>query len=162
MADRPVAAAEAGQAAGPAVVGGRPEPPAGSAAGLRAVEIVTAGDTVAVIPHLKLGDRMIFNANDNSRNLQCTADFYLHPRHDAALAHRTLHDVGLSSPYRQIQKPVAAIVQEKPWGTHYRLKAYPVDPRDQFRFITGFTVRGKAAPEELGLEFAVAPVAAAA
>lgn len=134
------------------------------AIGMRAVEIVTADDTVVVIPHLKLWDKLIFNANDNSRNLQCTADFYLHPRHDAALVRRTLHDVGLTSPYLQVQnqKPVAVVVQEKPWGTHYRLKAYPVDPRDQFRFITDLTVRGKAALLELGLEFAVAPAAVAA
>lgn len=132
------------------------------AIGMRAVEIVTADDTVVVIPHLKLWDKLIFNANDNSRNLQCAADFYLHPRLDAARVRRTLHDVGLTSPYLQVQKPVAVIVHEKPWGTHYRLKAYPVDPRDQFRFVTDLTVRGKAALAELGMEFAVAPAAVAA
>jgi hypothetical protein len=45
------------------------------------------------------------------------------------------------------------VAREKPWGTQYWLKAYPVDPRDQFRFITDLTVRGKAALSELGLEF---------
>jgi hypothetical protein len=43
---------------------------------------------------------------------------------------------------------------EKPWGTHYRLKAYPVEPRDQFQFITDLTVRGKAALLALGAAFA--------
>lgn len=127
--------------------------------GLRAVEIVTPDDTVVVIPHLKLWDKPIFNANDNSRNLQCVADFYLHPRHDAQQVRQTLHDVGLTSPYLQIRQPISVMVAEKPWGTHFRLKAYPVDPRDQFRFITDLTVRGKAALMRAGVEFAVVPAA---
>lgn len=32
-----------------------------------------------------------------------------------------------------------------------------MDPRDQFRFVTDLTVRGKEALIKLGLEFAVAP-----
>lgn len=125
--------------------------------GMRALEIVTPDDTVVVIPHLKLWDKLIFNANDNSRNLQCVADFYLHPRHDAKKVRQTLHDVGLTSPYLQIRQPVSVMVSETPWGTHYRLKAYPVDPRDQFRFITDLTVRGKEALMRSDIELAVAP-----
>ena len=49
------------------------------------------------------------------------------------------------------------IVHERPWGTHYRLKAYPVDGGQQFRFITDMTVRGKAALQGMGVRFAVAP-----
>ena len=51
---------------------------------MRSAEIVTPDDTVVVIPHLKLWDQLIFNANDGGQNLLCVADFYLHPRHDAA------------------------------------------------------------------------------
>jgi len=127
--------------------------------GLRAVEIVTPDDTVVVIPHLKLWDGLIFNANDGSRNLLCVADFSLHPQHDAALVQQTLYDVGLTSSLVQLQRPITVMVQEKPWGTHYRLKAYPVEPREQFRFITDLTIRGKAALLALGVEFAVAPAA---
>ena len=121
--------------------------------GMRSLEIVTPDDTVVVIPHLKLWDRLIFNANDGSRNLQCAADFYLHPRHDPKLVMQTLYDVGLTSVFLQVQKPINLVAREKPWGTQYRLKAYPVDPRDQFRFITDLTIRGKAALTELGVEF---------
>jgi hypothetical protein len=46
---------------------------------MRNVEITTPDDTVVVIPHLKLWNASIFNANDGSQNLQCVADFYLHP-----------------------------------------------------------------------------------
>jgi hypothetical protein len=103
---------------------------------MRNVEITTPDDTVVVIPHLKLWNASIFNAIDGSQNLQCVADFYLHPCHSSSVM-RALHDVGLTSSFLQIKKPIHVVVHEKPWGTHYRLKAYPVDPGDQFRFISG-------------------------
>jgi len=119
--------------------------------GMRAMEMVTPDDTVVVVPHQKLWTELIYNDNDGTQNLQCVADFYLHPEHPAALARQVLHDVALTSAYLQVAKPIAVIVQEKPWGTHYRLKAYPVDPRDQFLFTTDLTVRGKAALSDRGL-----------
>jgi len=51
-------------------------------------------------------------------------------------------------------------VQEKPWGTQYRLRAYPIDPRQQFRFKTDLTVRGKAALALIGVAFAATPTTA--
>ena len=54
---------------------------------------------------------------------------------------------------------MAVIVHERPWGTHYRLKAYPVDGGQQFRFLTDLAVRGKAALQGMGARFAVAPPA---
>lgn len=125
--------------------------------GMRAVEIVTPDDTVVIVPHLKLWDRLFFNANKGSRYLQCVADFYLHPHHDAAQVKTILRDLGLTSVFLQIQRPVTVTVRERPWGTHYRVKAYPVDPRDQFSFITDLTVRGKEALSKLGVEFSVVP-----
>lgn len=124
---------------------------------MRSAEIVTPDDTVVVIPHLKLWDQLIFNANDGGQNLQCVADFYLHPHHDAALIKNTLYDVALTSAFLQIEQPISVIVREKPWSTHYRLKAYPIDPRQQFHFITDLTIRGKAALAKLGVKYAAIP-----
>ncbi len=126
--------------------------------GMRAVSIVTPDDTTVVVPHQKLWNGLLFNANDGDRNLQCGIDFYLHPRHDAVKVISVLKDVALSSPFLQVQRPVMVIVREMPWGTHYRLKAYPVDPRDQFAFTTDLTVRGKGALMRRGMDFAVAPM----
>jgi small-conductance mechanosensitive channel len=125
--------------------------------GLRAVEVVTPDDTVVVIPHGRLWTEPVHNANDGGPRLMCVADFYLHPEHDAARARQLLWDVALTSPYLHHTDPVAVIVLEKPWGTHYRLKAYPVDGGQQFRFLTDLTVRGKAALQGMGARFAVAP-----
>ena len=130
--------------------------------GMRSAEIVTADDTVVIMPHLKLWDNLILNANDGSQKLQCVVHFYLHPNHDAAQAKNALHDVMLTSPYLRLDLPTKVVVTEEPWGTHYRLRAYPVEPRQQFDFITDLTIRGKAALMELGVEFARPPISASA
>lgn len=116
--------------------------------GMRAMEMVTPDDTVIVVPHQALWTKLIHNANDGTQNLQCVADFYLDPAHEGQKVRALLQDVALTSPYLQVERPVDVIAAERPWGTHYRLKAYPVDPRDQFRFTTDLTVRGKAALRE--------------
>lgn len=123
---------------------------------MRTVEIVTPDDTVVHIPHMKIWDQPIFNANDGGQNLQCVADFYLHPHHDAAQIRQALYDVALTSAFLQIEQPIKVSVSDKPWGTHYRLKAYPIDLSQQFSFITDLTMRGKAVLISLGVEFASA------
>jgi len=50
-------------------------------------------------------------------------------------------------------------VHEKPWGTHYRLKAYVKESREQFEFITDLTIRGKEALRAVGIRFAQATYA---
>ncbi len=111
--------------------------------GVRALTLVTPDDTTVTIPHSKIWDNNIANANDGLRSHQCIAHFYLHPVHDAELIRRKLWDVAMTSPYTQLKRPVVVIVQETPWGTHYQLKAYPIDGRDEFQYITDLTVRGK-------------------
>ena len=125
--------------------------------GLRTVEIVTPNDTNVSIPHLKMWNSLIFNANDGATKLMCIADFYLNPHHDGARVKQSLYDVALTSPFVQLEQPITIIVLEKPWGTHYRLKAYPIDLRQQFHFISDLTIRGKAALIRLGLDFALVP-----
>jgi hypothetical protein len=76
--------------------------------------------------------------------------FYLRPQHDATRILQKLKDVALTSPFTQLLKPVIVEVQQEPWGTHYQLKAYPIDSRDQFSFRSDLTVRGKEAICALG------------
>jgi len=130
--------------------------------GMRVVKIVTPDDTVVSIPHARLWTEPVFNSNDGNPRLMCVAEFYLHPRHDAARVKQILEDVALTSAFLHLRQPVTVIAQEKPWGTQYRLKAYPVDSRQQFAFVTDMTVRGKAALTELGVGFSIAPALAQA
>jgi small conductance mechanosensitive channel len=117
---------------------------------LRALRLWTFDDTVVTIPHIKIWTTNIFNGNDGKRNLLCVAHFYVDPNHDAALVRQKLQDVALTSPYLDLSHRIRVIVQEQPWGTHYQLKAYPLDGRDQFQFISDLTVRGKAALAAIG------------
>ena len=131
------------------------------ALGFRAIQLVTPDDTVVLIPHKLMWDSIIYNDNSGQREHQCVADFYLHPEHDAEVVRQKLRQVALTSPYLQLDRPISVIVLEKPWSTHYRLKAYPIDGRDQFKFTSDMTVRGKAALAKLGVKAAQVPVAVA-
>lgn len=125
--------------------------------GMRTLEIVTPDDDRVLIPHLQLWNQPIHNANNGDARLQCIADFFVHPDHDGHAVCRVLEDVALTSPYLYFDEPVAVVAQEKPWGTHYRIRAYPVDSTQQFRFVTDLTIRGRAALQTLGVQFAVVP-----
>jgi small conductance mechanosensitive channel len=119
---------------------------------LRAIRVFTFDDTVVTIPHIKIWEKNIFNANDGKRNLLCVANFFVDPNHDAAQVRQKLHDVALTSPYLDLNHQIRVIVQEQPWGTHYQLKGYPLDGRDQMLFISDLTVRGKAALAKMGVK----------
>ena len=125
--------------------------------GVRATRMITPDDTEVIIPHSRLWATRIFNSTSGNRSLLCVADFYLHPDHDAAVVRRRLSEIANSSSYRKTESPVSVIILEKPWGTHYRLKAYAKESREQFLFITDLTVRGKEAIRSLGIRFAQAP-----
>ncbi|PHR65188.1 mechanosensitive ion channel family protein [Pseudidiomarina marina] len=122
--------------------------------GMRAVEIVTPDDTVVFIPHLKLWTELIHNANNGGASLMCVTHFYLAPNHDPNLVRSILEDVTLTSPYVKLQNPISVSVREQPWGTHYRIKAYPIDPRQQFQFISDLTARGKNCLRAASIDFA--------
>ncbi|GAB3684874.1 mechanosensitive ion channel family protein [Salinisphaera aquimarina] len=128
--------------------------------GMRAIRLRTAADNIITVPHDTLWTGNISNSNDGSRTLMCIAEFYVAPDHDAARLRSALQDVALTSAYLEYAKPVLVMLNETPWGTHYRLKAYPFDMRDQFSFISDLTVRGKQAIREVGARQVSAPASA--
>lgn len=130
--------------------------------GTRAAEIVTPDDTVIIIPHGRLWNTLIANGNDGSDNLMCVAEFHLAPNHDVRRVMALLRDVGFASPYTKTMKPVVVVVANKTWGMTYRLKAYPLEPRDQFRFISDLTARGSEVLAADGVQFVSVPVATTA
>ncbi|MCB0114623.1 MAG: mechanosensitive ion channel [Caldilineaceae bacterium] len=126
--------------------------------GLRSIKIQTPDDNTVTIPHAKMWNENISNANAGNREHMTVAEFFLEPDHDADLVRQTLWNVGISSPYTQYERAVVVIVLEKPWGTQYRLKAYPIDGRDEFLYLSDLTVRGKAALKELGVKQVAMPI----
>jgi small-conductance mechanosensitive channel len=127
--------------------------------GLRSLSIVTPDDTVVFIPHSKLWRTNVYNANAGKRDLMCVADFFLHPDHDAAAVRQGLVDVAVTSPYVNLSRSIVVILADEPWGTHYRVKAYPVDSRYQYEFISDLTLRAKMVFARLGALLVTAPVA---
>jgi len=130
--------------------------------GMRALRIVTPDDTIITIPHSRIWTDNIANANGGKQDHLCVANFYVEPNHDTAAVRQKLWDVGMTSPYTNlaetpIRRDVVVIVLEEPWATHYRLKAYPLDGRDEFKFISDLTVRGKAALARMGVKSVSAP-----
>ena len=118
--------------------------------GLRALSIRTPSDDTVTIPHDKIWQENVLNANDGVKTLMCVVNFYIHPDHDATRLRRMLRDVGLTSPYLRYDRPVVVMLSETPMGTHYKLKAYPFEMRDQFSLISDLTIRGKIAIKESG------------
>ncbi|MCP1312886.1 MULTISPECIES: mechanosensitive ion channel family protein [unclassified Halomonas] len=125
--------------------------------GMRTVQIQTPDDDLVAMPHLKLWDTPVFNANDGGPSLQCVASFYLAVEAEAGWVRQALKDVALTSAYLKFDAPIVIVAEEKPWGTHYRIRAYPVDPRQQFLFVTDLTVRGKRVLGEVGVRAALLP-----
>ena len=118
--------------------------------GLRGMTIQTPDDNAVVVPHSKLWTDNISNSNDGAQTLQCVAEFFLAPDHNAATIRAGLSDIALTSPFLHYDLPVVVVLKEEPWGTHYKLRAYPFDMRDQFLFISDMTARGKLRIAELG------------
>jgi small conductance mechanosensitive channel len=128
--------------------------------GLRTIELVTADDTLVIIPQAKIWTSAVHNASAGQRQLMCLADFFLHPAHDVAAVRQRLWEVAITSPYLSLDLPIIIVVKEQPWGAHYRIKAYPVDSKEQFLFISDLTARGNAALAQLGVTFVTTPVTA--
>ncbi|MGC1503315.1 MAG: mechanosensitive ion channel domain-containing protein [Sulfitobacter sp.] len=118
--------------------------------GLRSLQILTADDNLITVPHSHLWNENISSANNGSRTLMCVAHFYLAPDHDATSMRSALQDVALTSAYLDWTKPVLVMLEQTPYGSHYQLKAYPFDLRDQFHFISDLTERGKQAIGQTG------------
>ena len=127
--------------------------------GMRAVHLVTNDDSEVVIPNSRLWSSSVSNATSGRRSILCIANFYLDPNHDAAAVRQRLLEIAESCSFRKPDADVFATVVERPWGTHYRLKAYAKDSREQFRLVTDLTIRGKEALRAMDIRFAQAPYA---
>ncbi len=125
--------------------------------GVRATHIVTADDDEVIIPNSRLWSSIITNATSGGRSVLCVAHFYLHQDHDAELVRRRLVLVAETSGFRNAETKIGVVVREQLWGTHYKLKAYARESREQFNFVTDLTIRGKQALREMNVRFAQAP-----
>jgi small conductance mechanosensitive channel len=127
--------------------------------GLRAVHLVTLDDTEVIVPHSAIWASPVFNATSGNHTVLCVAEFFLHPDHDGVLVQKRMQEIAVTSPFRLAESSVTVIVEEQPWGTKYRLKAYARDSREQKKFTTDLTLRSKAVFRDLGIKMAQSPLA---
>ncbi len=129
------------------------------AIGTRAVHIVTADDTEVIIPHAKLWSTSVANDSSGKPSLLTVTHFYLDADHDGAAVSQAMTEVAEASAFLKPDTPVQVRAAETPFGTHYKLKAYVAESREQFAMVTDLTLRAKARLRAMGVAFARAPFA---
>jgi small-conductance mechanosensitive channel len=113
--------------------------------GLREVRIKTPDDNLVSIPHSKAWTEALSNANSGDLEAQVVTDFYFDHAVDTNKVLQILYQAAYSSRFTQLKLPVVVIVEEQPWTTQFRVKAYPMDARDEFIYKTDLVLRAKQA-----------------
>lgn len=113
--------------------------------GIRAVKIRTPDDNMVTIPHNKIWTEAVSNANAGALEAQVVTEFYFAHEIDVNKVRKILYRVAQTSKYTALKLPVVVIMEEKPWGSLFKLKAYPLDARDEFIYKTDLTARAKQA-----------------
>lgn len=127
------------------------------AIGTRAAEIVTLDDTVIVIPHSLLWSTLLANGNDGTDNLMCVAEVFLEPNHNVDRMLGLFRDAVFTCPLTKTYQPVVVTVSALEAGMRYRLKAYPLSPREQSRFISELTASAAEICGEEGVRMISSP-----
>ncbi len=113
--------------------------------GLRGIRLQTPTDNVVTIPHNKLWNEPISNANDGQLEAQVITNFYLAHNVDIDLGIKILYQAAYTSKYTQLNMPIVVNIQETNVATHFILKSYPMDARDEFIYQTDLIKRSKQA-----------------
>jgi len=121
--------------------------------GLRGIRVKTPDDNLITMPHNKILTEAIANSNSGQIEAQVTTDFYCNHAVDLEAAIDLLYQAAYSSKYTQLKLPITVVVSEQMWGTHLKLKSYPMDARDEFIYQTDLTRRSKQAFQEKGITY---------
>jgi len=113
--------------------------------GLRGIQIQTPDDNIVTIPHNKTWTEAISNANSGKLEAQVVTTFYFDHHVDSEKVLQILYQAAYSSKYTQLKLPVVVVIEEKIWGTQFKLRSYPTDARDEFIYRTDLTRRAKHA-----------------
>ena len=113
--------------------------------GLRGLRLQTPDDNTVTIPHNTTWTNPISNANSGQLEAQVVTEFYFSHEADIELAVEILYQAAYSSRYTQLKLPVMVAVSEETWATHLKLRAYPMDARDEFIYKTDLILRIKKA-----------------
>ena len=129
--------------------------------GLRSVRIQTPDDNTITIPHNKIWTEAVSNANAGALEAQVVTSFYFAHDVEINLVQKILYRTAQTSKYTALKLPIVVIISEEPWGTVFKLKAYPLDARDEFLFQTDLITRAKQAFGKHQLDYPALPLPAA-
>jgi len=111
--------------------------------GLRSTRIVTPDDSVVSIPNGDIMTKSVSNANSGEPNCQVVAEIYLPSHIDLEKAREIAIRSAQVSKYIYLNKPISVIFKNE---IHYnksiikmRLKAYVLDIRYEFKFMSDMT-----------------------
>lgn len=125
--------------------------------GLRGIQLQTFDNDTITIPHGKTWTEPIVNANGGNLEAQVATDFYFDHQADIRVITEILTQAAYSSRFIQLRLPVAVVVTEQPWGTQVKLRAYPMDIRNEPAFRTDVVCRAKAALATLKVPYPPVP-----
>ncbi|MDR9405547.1 MAG: mechanosensitive ion channel family protein [Halothece sp. Uz-M2-17] len=121
--------------------------------GLRGIRIKTPDDNLITIPHSKILTEAISNSNSGQLEAQVVTDFYCDHDVDLEVVIDILYQAAYSSKYTQLKLPITVVISEELWGTHFKLKSYPMDARDEFIYQTDLIRRSKQAFKVKGIQY---------
>lgn len=125
--------------------------------GLRSMRLQTPDDNTVTIPHNTLWTDAISSANSGQLEAQVVTDFYFAHAVDPEMVMSILYQAAYSSRYTQLKLPVVVIMAEQAWATQFKLKAYPMDARDEFVYKTDLVRRAKQAFQRQQLPYPQIP-----
>ena len=113
--------------------------------GLRCIRLQTPADNLISIPHNKIWTEPISNANNGQLEALVVTDLYLAHEVDVDLVTKILYQAAYTSKYTQLKLPIVVDIEETIWGTHFQLKSYPMDARNEYFYKTDLLKRAKQA-----------------
>jgi len=122
--------------------------------GLRSTRIVTPDDSLVSVPNSQIVDTQVSSANSGALDCQVVTDLYLPGFIDEAKAKRIAHQAAASSKYVYLQKPIVVLVKDEfkeTFLTHLKVKAYVLDARYEFAFMSDVTERARSEFRKHGL-----------
>ena len=121
--------------------------------GLRGIRLQTPSDNTVTIPHSKIWTESISNSNGGELEAQVITEFYFAHEVNTELVTKILYRAAHTSRYTQLELPIVVRMAETPYGTHFKLKSYPLDARDEFVYATDLTNKAKKAFAKYNLAY---------
>jgi small-conductance mechanosensitive channel len=115
--------------------------------GLRSTRIVTPDDNLVTVPNAQVVDGQVANANAGALDCQVVTDLYLPGWVDVMKAKAIAYQAAANSKYVYLDKPIVVIVRDEfkeTFLTHLKVKAYVLDTRYEFTFMSDVTEMAKA------------------